>query len=63
MQMVPPWNDGPAAGQEVGHTHLHIVPRWTSDAHDPIHALFGGSEDLSDEEQAKIQEAIRDRLG
>lgn len=57
------WNDGPAAGQEVDHTHLHIVPRWTGDAHGPIHALFGGIEELSDEVQAKVQEAIRDRLG
>lgn len=24
-------NDGPVAGQEVAHVHLHIVPRWAND--------------------------------
>lgn len=34
-------NNGPAAGQEVPHMHIHIVPRTPGDAAGPIHALFG----------------------
>lgn len=33
-------NDGPAAGQEVPHCHVHIVPRRPGDGGGPIHALF-----------------------
>jgi diadenosine tetraphosphate (Ap4A) HIT family hydrolase len=28
-------NDGPAAGQTVPHLHIHLIPRYTSDAYDP----------------------------
>lgn len=28
-------NDGPAAGQTVGHLHVHLVPRRTGDVDDP----------------------------
>jgi histidine triad (HIT) family protein len=33
-------NDGPGAGQEVPHVHLHIVPRKAGDGAGPVHALF-----------------------
>ncbi len=33
-------NNGPAAGQEVPHVHIHIIPRRPGDAPGPIHALF-----------------------
>ncbi len=33
-------NNGPTAGQEVPHVHIHIVPRTAGDASGPIHALF-----------------------
>ena len=33
-------NDGRAAGQEVMHVHLHLVPRAPTDGFGPIHALF-----------------------
>lgn len=33
-------NNGPAAGQEVGHLHLHIIPRQSGDGAGPIHDLF-----------------------
>lgn len=33
-------NDGRAAGQEVMHVHVHVVPRNETDGHGPIHALF-----------------------
>ena len=35
-------NDGRAAGQEVMHVHVHLVPREESDGHGPIHRLFAG---------------------
>ena len=33
-------NDGRAAGQEVMHVHVHVVPRQEGDGFGPIHALF-----------------------
>lgn len=33
-------NDGRAAGQEVMHVHLHVVPRGEDDGYGPIHRLF-----------------------
>ncbi|MES2155127.1 MAG: HIT family protein [bacterium] len=46
-------HNGPAAGQEVQHLHMHIVPRTKGDGGGPIHAAFKGtttaaSEDLHD---------------
>jgi histidine triad (HIT) family protein len=34
------FNNGPAAGQEVKHVHLHIVPRRKDDGAGPVHSLF-----------------------
>jgi histidine triad (HIT) family protein len=34
-------NDGRAAGQEVPHVHLHVIPRWAEDG--KTCGLFGGS--------------------
>ena len=34
------FNDGPGAGQEVQHVHLHIVPRAKGDGAGPVHAAF-----------------------
>jgi histidine triad (HIT) family protein len=34
------FNNGPAAGQEVRHLHLHVIPRTVSDGAGPVHALF-----------------------
>lgn len=28
-------NDGAAAGQTVGHAHVHVIPRYSSDVDDP----------------------------
>src|SRR5690349_16732303 len=32
-------NNGPDAGQEVQHVHVHLVPRKTGDGAGPIHAM------------------------
>lgn len=56
------WNDGTAAGQEVPHAHLHIVPRNKDDKHGPIHALFQGANDVDDAEMDRIQDAIQAQL-
>lgn len=28
-------NEGPAAGQTIGHAHVHVIPRWTGDVPEP----------------------------
>lgn len=28
-------NDGPAAGQTIGHCHIHLIPRYVGDVSDP----------------------------
>jgi histidine triad (HIT) family protein len=52
-------NDGPAAGQEVPHVHVHLVPRREGDGAGPIHAAFGGQTNASDEELAALADTIR----
>lgn len=52
-------NDGTAAGQEVPHVHVHLVPRRQGDGGGPIHAAFPGQQDVPDEELDDIAESIR----
>jgi histidine triad (HIT) family protein len=51
-------NDGSAAGQEVPHAHVHIVPRFEGDGGGPIHAVAGSRPDLSDDELDDIAAEI-----
>ena len=51
-------NDGPAAGQEIPHLHVHIVPRSEGDGGGPIHAVMGEQLDVQDNELSEIAEAI-----
>jgi histidine triad (HIT) family protein len=51
-------NDGTAAGQEVPHLHVHVVPRFEGDGGGSIHTVMGSLADLSDQEQADIGERI-----
>jgi histidine triad (HIT) family protein len=55
------WNEGSAAGQEVPHAHLHIVPRWDSDRHGPIHALFQAQGEVEVDE-ADLAQSVRAEL-
>jgi histidine triad (HIT) family protein len=51
-------NNGAAAGQSVSHYHVHIIPRFDGDK---VQLNSEGSS-LSDEEFAKIKEAIISKL-
>jgi histidine triad (HIT) family protein len=51
-------HNGPAAGQEVPHVHVHVVPRSTEDGAGPIHSLFTRRPQVSKEEN----EALADRI-
>ena len=53
-------NDGPAAGQEVPHLHVHVVPRFEGDGGGPIHAIAGDRPDLLDGEMDEIEADICD---
>jgi histidine triad (HIT) family protein len=53
-------NDGEAAGQEVPHVHVHLVPRFDGDGGGPIHAVAGDSPNLSEEELDDVAAAIED---
>jgi histidine triad (HIT) family protein len=56
-------NNGPEAGQEVGHVHLHIVPRRKDDQAGPIHALFERRPNVSSEQMhdlaVRVQAALQ----
>ncbi|HWG90918.1 MAG TPA: HIT domain-containing protein [Candidatus Thermoplasmatota archaeon] len=52
-------NNGRAAGQEVPHVHVHVVPRREGDGGGPIHAIFGKRPDLSKDAMAKLAERLR----
>ena len=51
-------NDGEAAGQEVPHAHVHIIPRFDGDGGAPLHAVGGERPDLSDAELDAVAETV-----
>ncbi|WP_255194869.1 HIT family protein [Halorarius litoreus] len=56
------FNNGEAAGQEVPHTHAHIVPRFEGDGGGPIHAVAGSRPSLADGELDEIRDDISERV-
>ena len=52
-------NDGRAAGQEVPHVHVHVVPRVEGDGFGPIHALFRDRPKLREGELREIGAMLR----
>ena len=53
-------NNGTAAGQEVPHTHVHVIPRFEGDGNGPVHRLFTERPSLSDEELDDIAARVRE---
>ena len=51
-------NNGSAAGQEVPHVHVHIIPRFDDEGGGPIHAIAGARPELSDTELDDIAASI-----
>jgi len=54
------FNNGEVAGQEVPHTHCHVVPRFTEDGSAPLHSAFGERPDIGDDELDDIAGDIAD---
>ncbi|WP_435119322.1 HIT family protein [Halolamina sp. C58] len=52
-------NDGEAAGQEIPHTHVHLVPRFDGDGGGSFHSISPRSESPTDEELDEIAATIR----
>jgi histidine triad (HIT) family protein len=53
-------NNGPEAGQEVPHVHVHVVPRLPGDRGGPVHALFTERPQMAAEELAALAKRMRD---
>lgn len=52
-------HDGPSAGQEVPHVHLHIIPRRPGDGGGPVHALFADRPDANGDAMAALADKVR----
>jgi len=55
-------NDGEAAGQEVPHVHVHVIPRFDGDGGGPIHAVAPDPPALSEDDLDSIADSITDAV-
>ncbi len=55
-------HNGKAAGQEVPHVHIHVIPRTTGDGAGPVHSMFKKRPNTSSEELNLILEKIKKAL-
>jgi len=51
-------NNGEAAGQDVDHTHCHIVPRTGGDGAGALHTMFGRTLEFDEDEMDRVLEEI-----
>lgn len=51
-------NNGPEAGQEIDHLHVHIVPRTATDRGGAIHSVVGQPTPAEDDELTTVADAI-----
>jgi histidine triad (HIT) family protein len=56
-------NNGPAAGQEVQHVHMHIVPRSKGDGAGPMHAAFPPPSAMPSEELHDLAIQVQRLIG
>lgn len=55
-------NDGTAAGQEVPHSHYHIIPRFEGDGGGAMHSIVRTYPELDDDELGAVAEDIAAQL-
>lgn len=54
-------HDGPQAGQEVPHVHIHVIPRTSGDGGLALPAMWPrGSESVTQEELSDLAERLQD---
>ena len=51
-------NNGEAAGQEIPHAHVHVIPRFEGDGGGPIHAISPTNPEPTEDELDAIEDAI-----
>jgi histidine triad (HIT) family protein len=55
-------HNGKAAGQEVPHVHIHVIPRTTDDGAGPVHSMFKKRPNASSKELNLMLEKIKKEL-